>query len=41
MDIARRVQHLDIDNLIRGIRDIGHQINLRSSIPLIADLKID
>ena len=41
MDIAKRARRLDIDNLIKGIRDIGHQINLGSSIPLIADLRTD
>ena len=41
MDIAKRVQYLDVDNLIRGIRDIGHQINLGSSIPLITNLRIN
>ena len=41
MDATRRVRRLDIDNLIGGIRDIGYQINLGSSIPLITDLKTD
>ena len=41
MDATRRVRRLDIDNLIGGIKNIGYQINLRSSIPLIADLKIN
>ena len=26
---------------MRGIRDIGYQINLKSNIPLIIDLKIN
>ena len=34
-------RHLKAKNLIRGIREIGHQINLGSSTPLIADLKIN
>ena len=41
MDTAKRAQHLNIDNLIRGIRDINHQINSESSTPLITDLRTD
>ena len=41
MDIARRARRSDIDNLIGGIRDIGHQINLGNNIPLIANLRTD
>ena len=41
MDIAKRVRRLDAENLIGGIRDIGHQINLKSSIPLIKNLKME
>ena len=41
MDTARRVRRLDIDNLIRGIRDISYQNNLGSSTPLITDLRIN
>ena len=33
-------QYLEAEDLIRGIRDIGHQINLKSSTPLIKDLRI-
>ena len=41
MDVVKRARRLDADNLIGGIRDIGHQINLGSSIPLITDLRIN
>ena len=34
-------RRLDAKDLTGGIRDIDHQINLESSIPLIADLKIN
>ena len=34
-------RHLKAKNLIKGIRDISHQINLGNSIPLITDLKIN
>ena len=34
-------QRLKAKNLIKGIRDIGYQINLKSSIPLILDLRIN
>ena len=40
MDAVKRVQRLDIDNLIGGIRDISYQINSGNSTPLIKDLKI-
>ena len=40
MDIISRVQRLDAENLIGGTRDIGYQINLKSSTPLIKDLRI-
>ena len=36
----RRARRSEAENLIRGIRDIGYQINLGSSIPLIKDLRI-
>ena len=35
-----QTRRLDAKDLIGGIRDIGYQINLKSSIPLIKDLKI-
>ena len=41
MDIARRAQRLDAVDLIRGIRDISHQINTGSSTPLIKDLRME
>ena len=41
MDAVRKIQCLDIEDLIRGIRDISHQINLESSTPLIKDLRIN
>ena len=41
MDVVNRVQRLDAENLIGGIRDIGHQINLKSSTPLIKYLRIE
>ena len=34
-------QYSEAKNLIKGIKNTGHQINLKSSIPLIADLRID
>ena len=34
-------QRLEFKDLIKGIRNIGYQINLRSSIPLIADLRMN
>ena len=34
-------QHLEVKDLIKGIREIGYQINLGSSTPLISDLRID
>ena len=36
-----RAQRLDTKDLIKGIRDIGYQINLGNSTPLIADLRIN
>ena len=39
MDIISRVQRSDVKDLIKGIRDIGHQINLKRSTPLITDLR--
>ena len=41
MDVAKRARRLDADNLIGGIRDIGHQINLKNNTPLIKDLRMD
>ena len=38
ISLARRSE---AENLIGGIRDIGHQINLGSSTLLITDLRID
>ena len=38
ISLARR---LEAEDLIKNIRDIGHQINLESSIPLIINLKIN
>ena len=40
MDVVSRVQRLDVKDLMGGIRDTGHQINLESSTPLIKDLRI-
>ena len=34
-------QHLEVKDLIRDIRDISHQINLESSTPLIANLRMN
>ena len=34
-------QRLEAKDLIKNIKDIGHQINLKSSIPLITDLRIN
>ena len=34
-------RYLKAEDLIKGIRDIGYQINLKSSIPLIANLRIN
>ena len=36
-----RTRRLDAEDLIKGIRDIGYQINLKNNIPLIKDLKIE
>ena len=36
-----QAQRLDAKNLIKDIRDTGHQNNLESSIPPITDLRID
>ena len=33
-------RHLDTENLIKGIKDISYLFNLKSSIPLIKDLRI-
>ena len=41
MDTANRVQRSEIKDIIGGIRDIGYQINLKSSTPLIKDLRIE
>ena len=41
MDVVNRARRLNAEDLIGGIRDIGHQINLESSIPLILNLKIN
>ena len=41
MDTVNRVRCLDIENLIKGIKDIGHQINLESSTPLIKNLRME
>ena len=34
-------QCLEAENLIKGIKEIGYQINLGSSIPLILNLRIN
>jgi hypothetical protein len=34
-------QHLEAEDLIGGIKNTGHQINLGSSTPLIIDLRIN
>ena len=34
-------QHSEAEDLIKSIREIGYQINLGSSIPLILDLRIN
>ena len=34
-------RHSKAENLMGGIRDIGYQINLGSSTPLITDLRIN
>ena len=39
--LKRRARRLDAKDLTEGIKDIGHQINLKSSTPLIKDLKIE
>ena len=36
-----QTQHSDAKDLIRGIRNIGHQNNLKSSTPLITKLRVD
>ena len=36
-----QVQRLDAEDLIRGIRNTGHQNNLKSSTPLIVELRVD
>ena len=36
-----RAQRSDTKDLTRGIRNIGHQNNLKSSTPLIAELRVD
>ena len=41
MDVVSRVQRLDVKDLMGGIRDTGHQINLESSTPLIKDLRME
>ena len=41
MDIARRAQYLNTEDLTKGIKDISHQINLKSSTPLIINLRIN
>ena len=34
-------RRLDAKDLIRGIKNIGHQFDLKSSTPLIADLRMN
>ena len=34
-------RHLEAKDLIKGIRDISYQINLKSSTPLILNLRIN
>ena len=41
MEAANRARRLDIEDLIKGIKDIGYQNNLKSSTPLIIDLRIN
>ena len=36
-----RARRSDAENLIRGIRNIDYQNNLKSSTPLITDLRVD
>ena len=40
-NLKRQAVYLDAKDLTRGIRNIGHQDNLKSSTPLIANLRID
>ena len=39
--VASEARRLKAEDLIRGIKDIGHQINSESSIPLIKSLRIE
>ena len=41
MNIVSKTRYLDAKDLIGGIRDIGHQIDLGSSIPLIKGLRME
>ena len=41
MDVVSRIQRLEVEDLMEGIRNISYQINLGSSTPLIIDLKMD
>ena len=41
MDVVSRARRLEAEDLIKGIRDIGYQINLESSTPLIKDLRME
>ena len=39
IEVVSRVRHSETEDLMGGIRDIGHQINSGSSTPLIKDLE--
>ena len=41
IEVASRARRSKAEDLIKSIRDIGHQINLKSSIPLIKNLRMD
>ena len=41
IEAVNKTRHLDAEDLIKGIKNIGHQINLGSSTPLITDLRIN
>ena len=41
IEVVSKVWRLEAKDLIKGIRDIGYLINLKSSTPLIKDLRIN
>ena len=41
MDVVSRARRLETEDLMGGIRDTSHQINLESSTPLIKDLRME